>query len=275
MRPSQRPLILITNDDGVFSPGLHAAAEAAADLGDLLIAAPHQQQTAMGRSFPRTPDGGIIEPVTLQVNGSAHPAYAVHGSPAQCVRHAVLELAPRKIDLCISGINYGENIGSGITASGTVGAALEAGAWGIPGLASSLETEVSNHHGYGDGYAALNWVTAGHFTRMFAALILERGLPEEIALLNLNVPAHATPDTLVRVTSQSRHTYFVASVNPSRNRSEPIVFRYGPAPDREKIEANSDIHAFFVDRVVTLTPLSLDLTARLPLDDWYTRFTAG
>jgi 5'-nucleotidase len=267
---TNRPLILITNDDGVFSPGLHAAAQAVSQLGDLIIAAPHVQQTAMGRSLPRTLDGGIIDLVTLTINGAPHAAYAVHGSPAQCVRHAVLELAPRKIDLCVSGINYGENIGAGITASGTIGATMESAAWGIPGLATSAEADVVNHHNA--EYAEMDWSAAMYFTRQFAALLLARGLPEEIALLNLNIPSSATIETPVKVTAQSRHSYFVASATPRNDYSTTFQFSYGPAPDRGKIEPDSDIQAFFVDRVVTITPMSLDMTARVPLDQWYQDF---
>src|SRR5260370_6223336 len=107
-----RPLILITNDDGIHSPGLHAAAEAALQRGDLLIAAPRYQQTAMSRSMPNGEDTGVIETLSLDLGGVAHRAYAIHGSPAQAVLHAILELAPEKPTLCISGINYGENLGT-------------------------------------------------------------------------------------------------------------------------------------------------------------------
>ena len=96
-----KPLILITNDDGIHSPGLAAAACAAADLADILIVAPHTQQTGMARAFPRTEDAGIIEEEWIQINGQEVRGYGVHGSPALAVAHGVLELAERKPDLCI------------------------------------------------------------------------------------------------------------------------------------------------------------------------------
>ena len=91
-----RSLILVTNDDGIHSPGLYVAAQAAAKIGDVLIAAPHTQQTGMGRSFPRCPDDGIIEEIDAQermrggfwyeeMHDREIRAYAVHGSPARVV----------------------------------------------------------------------------------------------------------------------------------------------------------------------------------------------
>jgi 5'-nucleotidase len=268
-----RPLILLTNDDGVFSPGLWAAAEAVTPLGDLLIAAPHVQQSGMGRALPRTPDGGIIETVAVQVHGASHIAYAVHGSPAQCVRHAVLELAPRPIDLVVSGINYGENLGASITASGTVGAAIEGALWGIPGLAASLEVDPALH--MSEHYGEATWAGAVHFVRHFAALIMHNGLPEDCDYLNLNVPADATPETPVRATRQGRHSYFVAKVAPGRDFATPGRFSYAANVDRSSVEPGSDIEAFFADRAVSVTPLSVDMTARVSIQEWFEGFVAG
>jgi len=135
---SHPPLILLTNDDGVHSPGLRAVAEAAAGLGEIVIVAPREQATGASRSVPASSDGRI-DLIQLPVNGSQHPAYALGGTPAQAVLHAVLEILPRRPDLVISGINYGENVGTGITHSGTVGAAIEAAALNIPAQAVAMQ----------------------------------------------------------------------------------------------------------------------------------------
>lgn len=100
----ESPLILVTNDDGLNSPGLLAAAEAVADLGELLIAAPATQQSAMSRAVVRDARSGVIERTELRVGGRTVPGYAVSGSPVMAVTHAVLELAERPISLCVSGI---------------------------------------------------------------------------------------------------------------------------------------------------------------------------
>ena len=108
----QKPLILFTNDDGIDSPGLWAAVEALAGLGELLVVAPREQQSGTGRSMPVTSEGRIYERVH-RVNGSEITVYAVDGTPAQAVQHGVLELSPRLPSLVVSGINYGENAGNG------------------------------------------------------------------------------------------------------------------------------------------------------------------
>ena len=132
----QRPLILFTNDDGIQSPGLWAAVEALDPLGDLLVVAPREQQSGTGRSLPVTSEGRIYKQAR-RINGHELTVYAVDGTPAQAVQHGILELAPRLPSLVVSGINYGENTGNGVTISGTVGAGLEAASLGIPALAVS------------------------------------------------------------------------------------------------------------------------------------------
>ena len=129
-----RPLILLTNDDGIKSPGLAAAAAALDPIGELLIVAPTEQQSGTGRSMPVHSDGRLFE-TTISANGQTWNAFSANATPAQAVQHAVLELAERKPALAVSGINFGENVGLGVTISGTVGAALEAAAHRIPALA--------------------------------------------------------------------------------------------------------------------------------------------
>src|SRR5512139_2704864 len=142
-----KPQILLTNDDGIQSPGLWAAAEALSELGFVHVVAPRDQFSGAGRSLPSTSDGILTEQQVL-IHGKAWTVYSVGGTPAQAVLHGILEIMPSRPDLVVSGINYGENLGTGITVSGTVGAALEAAAMGIPALAISLETDVEQHLSY-------------------------------------------------------------------------------------------------------------------------------
>ncbi|HOO58477.1 MAG TPA: 5'/3'-nucleotidase SurE, partial [Anaerolineaceae bacterium] len=144
MKPNNKPQILLTNDDSIDSPGLWAAAEALAPIGFVHVVAPRVQQTSMGRALPRESDGHI-EPRTMTVRGQEWQVYAVGGSPAQAFLHGYYEVLGFKPDLVVSGINYGENVASGVTISGTVGAALEAATFGIPALAVSLQTPVQRH----------------------------------------------------------------------------------------------------------------------------------
>lgn len=258
-----KPLILITNDDGVLSPGLRAAAEAVDSLGELLIAAPVAQQTSMSRAYPKGENVGVIEVFKIDVNGREQIAYGIHGSPAQAVSHGILEIAKRKPDLCVSGINYGENIGLNLIPSGTVGGALEANTYDVPALAVSQEVNLELHHA--TEYNKLSWDTAIHFTRYFAELVLDRGLPQKVAALNINVPSDATPNTPIRLTTQSRQNYFVFKKPEARDFSKGYRLKVQLEIDEKTLEKTSDIQAIVYDRVVSVTPLLWDLTGSL---DW-------
>src|SRR5512146_711541 len=158
--------ILLTNDDGIRSPGLWALAASLAPLGYVTVAAPEQQSSGMGRSLPST-STGIIRKETLMVNGQEWTVHAVSGSPAQAVLHGALEIMPQRPSLVVSGINYGENVGLGVTISGTVGAAMEAASMGIPALAVSLEAPREYHFSYS---REIDFSTAAHFTTEFGRL---------------------------------------------------------------------------------------------------------
>lgn len=255
------PLILLTNDDGVYSPGLHAMAEIAAGLGEIVIAAPREQATGASRSVPASSDGRI-DIVHLPINGSQHPAYAVGGAPAQAVLHAVLELLPRRPDLVISGINYGENVGSGITHSGTVGAAIEAAALGIPALAASLQLLTGEYYHYQD----LDFSTAAHFTAKIASLVLQNPLPPDVDILKIDVPAGATLETPWQMTRQSRLRYYVPYAVRPGGLGEPGNINVNIQVERDESEPGTDVHAVYFDQSISITPLSIDLTSRVDLE---------
>jgi 5'-nucleotidase len=254
------PLIIVTNDDGVNSPGLRAATEAVSALGEILVVAPNIQQTGMGRAFPKNKNVGIIDVLQVRMGELAHPFFAVHGSPAQAVAHGVLEIAPKMPDLCISGINYGENLGGTIFISGTVGAALEASCYGIPSLAISIGAKSSKQ--YSKPYRRQDWNVVIHFVRQFASVVLHHGLPPNVALLNINIPSEATQETEVRTTCQSRQNYYVCAKPEKRDFSTNFQLPVKVDIDYDVLEPDSDIYAFAVDGVVSVTPIGTDLTVR-------------
>lgn len=256
MPPS--PLILITNDDGLLSPGLQAAAEALADLGELLLVAPATQQTSMSRAFTHGRGVGVIERTEVQVGASAVPGYTVTGSPALAVTHALLELADRPVTLCVSGVNYGENIGGSIGISGTVGAALEASTYGIPAIAVSITAQPSEWRSFGP----VDWAPTMHFTRLLASQTLEDGMPGGVSVLNLNVPRKATSGTELRKTVQSHQPYYVRQrPDQPRRLDQPYQFPIEPVVDWDRLESGSDIHAVVHDQVASVTPLTRRMTA--------------
>lgn len=255
------PQILLTNDDGVRSPGLWAAAEALARIGEVTIAAPTEQWSGAGRSMPSSSEGRIHEE-TKVVHGREWKAYAVEATPAQVVQFAMLELMPRRPELVVSGINYGENVGSGVTISGTVGAALEAAAFGVPGLAVSLETDAQYHLSHSE---VVQFGTAAHFTEYFARLLLKFEPLPDVDVLKVEVPSDATPDTEWAITRLSRTRYYLP-VKPARSRLlDPATVSYKQVLEHELLEVDSDVRTLRVDRKVAVTPLSLDLTSRVNL----------
>jgi 5'-nucleotidase len=261
MASNDKPQILLTNDDGIRSPGLWAAAEALSNLGFVTVAAPREQASGTGRSMPVTSDGVICEELK-DVGGKKWKVYAVGGTPAQAVQHGALELMTNPPDLVVAGINYGENIGLGVTISGTVGAALEGAARGVPALAMSLETHLSLHLSYSE---EINFEGAAYFTNYFAQRLMAGRPGDDVYVLKVDVPADATPETPWKVTRLSRALFF-EPVAPERKRlDEPAKMRYRVARKPEELEPGTDSYAIHVERVVAVTPLSLDLTSRIDL----------
>ena len=237
---------------------MRAAVQAALPLGEVLVVAPDRQWSGAARSMPPGPEGCIAR-YPLEIDGRPVTAFQVDGSPALVVLHALFELAPRWPALLISGINFGENMGSDVTISGTVGAALQAAVYGIPALAASLQTPKETHVNPSD---CVDFAAAIHFTRLFARHLLAVRLPFDADLLKLDVPAGATPETPWRLTRVSRTIYF-AAIPPRRTRlEEPAAVDYEPTANPEHAEPDSDVYALAVDRVVSVAPMSLDLSSR-------------
>lgn len=261
--PMEKPQILLTNDDGIQSPGLWAAAEALSALGYVTVAAPREQSSGMGRSLPGTSDG-IIRPETLVVHGQAWMVYAVGGSPAQAVLHAILEIMPQPPNLVVSGINYGENIGTGVTISGTVGAAMEAAALGYKALAVSLETDQKYHLSYSH---EIDFSAAAQFTAHFGRLLLDKKFPEDVQVLKVEVPSNATAQTPWEISRLTRQRYYepLKPVRASWDVAANVGYR--EAARLEDEPSDTDASVMRKKRRVAVTPLSLDLTARVDLSD--------
>lgn len=260
--------ILLTNDDGIKSPGLWAAAESLSELGYVTVVAPRDQSSGMGRSLPVTSDG-IIQEERLKIKGQDWPVFAVGGTPAQAVLHGILEVMPQKPDLVVSGINYGSNLGTGITISGTVGAAMEAAALGFRALAVSLETAKEHHLSYS---REIDFSGAAHFTLKFARFLMEKPPLPDVDLLKVDVPDDAAPDTDWEWTRLAKQRYY-DSVAPERESwSEPGTVGYKKASPLKEEPSDSDVFVVRNKRLVSVTPISLDMTSRVDFNELDSHF---
>ena len=257
----ERPLILFTNDDGIDSPGLWSLVHAFAELGDRLIVAPREQQSGMGRSLPIFSEGRIYPRETI--NGHTYIAYAVDATPAQAVQHGVLELADREPSLVISGINYGDNLGNGVTVSGTVGAALEGASLGIRSIAISQQTRYDQHLTYSE---EVDFSIAAYFGVQFARWLLSDQRPDDVDILKIDVPLGATAETEWRVTRLSRRRVYWPT-RPERRAKPSDIGRLGYKYDTDPshAEPDSDVYTVLHDGLVSVTPMSLDMTSRTDL----------
>ncbi len=258
-----KPQILLTNDDGIQSPGLWTAASALSELGFVNVVAPRDQFSGAGRSLPIYSDG-LIDQQKMQIDGQDWNVFAVGGTPAQAVLHAVFEILPEKPILAVAGINYGENLGTGVTISGTVGAALEAATHGIPALAISLETKREYHLSYS---AEVDFSTAGYFATYFGRMLLEKNLPADVCVLKVDVPSDATPQTPWQITRLSRKMYYLPTPPERESWDQPGIPGYQVVGDPNHDHPQTDVYTVRVKGKVSVTPLSLDLTSRVDLEE--------
>jgi 5'-nucleotidase len=257
-----KPLILVTNDDGIASPGLAAVAAALDSLGELLIVAPASQQTSMGRSRTRIFNlDGTISPHSVSYQGQTWDGFSVSATPALTVEHAIQELAPRPIDLVVSGINYGENIGTCITVSGTIGAAMEAAERGLKAIAVSLETDSARWYEHDH---SVDFGAALYFVRLFAARSLENNWPSDVDVLKVEIPISATPESGWMVTRQDRISYYTPILAKREDIfADPSRMEHSVAKG-QYTQKDTDAYAL-AKGIVSVTPLSLDHTSRVEL----------
>ena len=188
--------ILVTNDDGVFAPGLAALAAAFRKLGAVTVIAPDRNCSASGHVKTMHRPLRVLE--TKLADGS--DAMSTDGAPSDCVSLAVLGLVEAKLDLVVSGINPLANLGHDVTYSGTVTAAMEATIRGLPGIALSLD---SNREIKGD----LDYGPAANIGLQISRQIIEHGLPKGV-LLNINVPSMPFNEIKgVKMTQQGQREY--------------------------------------------------------------------
>jgi 5'-nucleotidase len=236
---SDRPLILVSNDDGHSSEGICALVEAVERLGEVVVVAPEQEQSAASHAI------SIHRPLRLR---EVRPGwYAVDGTPTDCswlaIHHVLRERRP---SIMVAGINHGPNLADDVTYSGTIAAAMEASIFGVPAIAFSL----AGRNGFDFGPAA-------RFARSLVAAALAHPLHPRL-LLNVNVPPGVEPDGYV-VTRLGKHSYGSSVVEKTDPRGRKYYWIGGNEYQHEDIPG-SDCNVVLRERRVSVTPLMLDLT---------------
>ena len=246
--------ILVTNDDGILAPGLLALALEMRKLGKVSILAPDRNWS--GGGHVKTLDRALRVREFVLADGSK--AFASDGAPSDCVALATLGYFKEPIDLVVSGINVGANLGHDVTYSGTVTAAMEAVIANVPGIAVSLETV--------EGLIAeIDFGPAAHAASKVVQHVIENGLPSEI-LLNVNVPLLKDEEMRgFRLTRQGLRVYHGRLDEGVDPRGRPYYWIAGDAPTGVP-ERGTDIGAL-AEGCVSVTPLHLDLTAYRALTD--------
>jgi 5'-nucleotidase len=235
----EKPLILITNDDGVMAPGIRAAAEALRDVGEVMLAAPDRERSAASHSI------SLDRP--LRVDEIDQGVYAIDGTPVDCVYLALLHLVPRRPALCVSGINNGYNLGSDVFYSGTVAGAVEGALRGVPAIAMSLERRKPQ-----------DFSEAAAFLKALATEAIARGreaLPDA-SLLSVNVPGGTIRG--YQVTFLGRRVYRDQVEVRQDLRGRSYYWIGGPEENATDLPG-SDCSAVRAG-LASVTPLGLDLT---------------
>jgi len=240
--------ILLTNDDGIYAPGLRALHKELKHLGEVVVVAPATEQSAVGHSIT------LLTPLLIQQvldDAGQFFGWAVEGRPADCVKLALLELLPDPPDLIVSGLNAGSNAGINVLYSGTVAAAIEGAFFKRTSIACSLEyTKVK----------PLDFATAAAWARKVIAQIVDRQ-PEAGTLFNVNIPSlDKGPVRGIKVVPQNIAPYverFDRRVDP-RGR---VYFWSRPDFDCPDPHPDSDVTTL-ADSWITVTPLQFDLTHR-------------
>ncbi|MBI5101916.1 MAG: 5'/3'-nucleotidase SurE [Nitrospirae bacterium] len=233
------PVILVTNDDGVHSPGIIALYRAMKELGDSYIVAPDRERSAAGHSLT------MHRP--LKAEEIREHVFSVNGTPTDCVTLGINKLLPNKPDLVVSGINKGANLGDDITYSGTVSAAIEGTIFGIPSVAFSL---ISDRH--------YHYETATFLATKIVTYVLEHSLPYD-TLLNVNFPNIPRREIKgIKLTRQGKRIYensIQETFNPWGEKYYWIgggrtFWEHGEGADMEAVQQG----------YVSITPIHLDLT---------------
>ena len=254
---------LISNDDGITASGILAAKKAVGNLCDTYVVAPERQQSGIGHALT------LYEPLRVDKftlkDGSL--GYGVTGTPTDAVTIGLFEILDEKPDLMISGINTGFNLGQAeLTTSGTLGAAIEAASFGIPSIAISLEVTRDDIK-FDNGEVEIDFDFAGKMLNKLAKIVLKKGLPEGIDLLNVNIPENPK-DEEFEVVKLGKRMYVPIIEKRLDPRGKPYYWIGGEPYESDN--PGTDGYELRHAQKTTITPLKLDLTSDMSLlKEWF------
>ena len=242
----RKPLILVTNDDGITAPGVRTLISVMQEIGDVIVVAPDKPQSAMGHA--------ITINNTLYLNKISAPdaevtEYSCSGTPVDCVKMAVSEILKQKPDLCVSGINHGSNSSINVIYSGTMSAAVEAGIEGIPAIGFSLQDFDWN----------ADFEPTRPFVKKIAMQVLENGLPDGV-LLNVNFPKLKLEQIRgIKVCRQAKALWIEKFDKRSTPNGKDYYWLTGEFVNQDK---GDDTDEWALDNgYISLVPVQFDLTA--------------
>lgn len=236
--------VLLTNDDGITSPGLLALARAVCSVAETYVVAPEQERSAASHSITLHKP---LRATRVELGDTGVSAWATNGTPADCVVLAVLDLLDKPPDVVISGINQGANLGMDLLYSGTVSGAVEAALFGIAAVAVSVAA-----------FTDIHWEPAAEFAAGLAQEVVRHGLPRD-TILNVNVPNRPAAEILgVEVTRQSSRRYVSRLEKRADPRGRDYYWLTGQAESREEAPG-TDTWAV-TEGWISVTPLRVDMT---------------
>ena len=242
----KRPLILVTNDDGINAPGIRTLISVVKNIGDVIVVAPDSPQSGMGHAITIN---STLHSSRITPKNSEIIEYSCSGTPADCVKLAINELMPRKPDLCVSGINHGSNSSINVIYSGTMSAAIEAGIEGVPAIGFSLLDYSWN----------ADFSHSKDFITKITLNALNNGIPKGV-VLNVNIPAVKKSDIKgVKICRQAK-AYWVEEFDKRKN---PLGQEYywltGKFVNKDQGE-DTDEWAL-KNNYISIVPVEFDLTA--------------
>ena len=250
---NKKPLILVTNDDGITAKGIRTLIEVMTEIGDVIVVAPDKPQSAMGHAITIN---NMLHLNKISNENDPITEFSCSGTPVDCVKIAVSEIMHRKPDLCVSGINHGSNSSINVIYSGTMSAAVEAGIEGIPAIGFSLL----------DFDANANFEHTKSFIKQIATEVLGKKLPKG-TVLNVNIPKFSENEIKgIKICRQADAQW----VEKFDKRQSPFGKDYywltGEFTNFDKDATDTDEWAL-TNNYISIVPVQFDMTAHQHIED--------